>query len=72
MDTMTAVFLVNAVYFKDKWRYPFNSEHTFAGEFHITEGESVKCDMMMLSENNSDQFRSVELSTDGIALCLGV
>jgi len=74
LDALTAVFLVNAVHFKDKWRYPFESEHTFPGTFHISGQESVKCDMMMLVENtenirlgNSDELdcQLVELPYEG-------
>ena len=64
LSELTALFLVNAVYFKDKWRLPFKTEHTFAGTFHISKEESVKCDMMMLSD---DDTRDIRYGTYAIA-----
>jgi len=47
LDPLTAVFLVNAVYYKDKWRHRF--EHTYRDTFHVSKEERVYCNMMMLS-----------------------
>ena len=80
LDPLTAVFLVNAIYFKEKWRYPFKAEHTYAGTFRVSEEETVKCDMMMLTENtenirigNSDQLdcQLAELPYEGIEIFSG-
>ena len=74
LDRSTLVFLVNAVYFKAKWAQPFQAENTYSGTFHLTNEESVKCDMMMLTENtdeirfgNSDELDSqlLELPYEG-------
>jgi len=54
LDPTTLVFLVNAVYFKDKWLHPFKLEHTYPGTFHVSAEESVKCDMMMLTEDTEE------------------
>jgi len=56
LDPSTLVFLVNAVYFKDKWGHPFQAENTYSGTFHVSAEESVKCDMMTLTEN-TDEIR---------------
>ena len=45
------VFLVNAVHFKDKWRYPFEARKTHLGTFYLSSEKTVTCDMMMLTEN---------------------
>ena len=47
LDPLTAVFLVNAVYFKDKWRHRF--EYTYRDTFHVSKEERVYCNMMKLS-----------------------
>ena len=56
LDPTTVVFLVNAVYFKAKWRYPFEARNTHPGTFYRSSEESVTCDMMMLTEN-ADEIR---------------
>lgn len=70
LDRDTLVFLVNAIHFKARWQYPFEAENTYAGNFHVSAEETVKCDMMMLTERtrelrigNSDHLdcRMIEL-----------
>ena len=56
LDPATLVFLVNAVYFKDKWLHPFQRENTYLGTFHVSDEESIQCDMMKLNED-TDEIR---------------
>jgi serpin B len=42
--------LTNAIYFKAKWLNPFRKESTFAQDFHLSAGKSVKASMMHQTE----------------------
>ena len=44
LDTNTALVLINAMYFKGQWETKFND--TFEGDFHTSENEVVKAQMM--------------------------
>ena len=49
LDPSTSLMLINAVHFKDEWKYPFPAFNTFKGTFHVSQEESVSCNMMTLS-----------------------
>jgi len=40
------VYLVNAIYFKGDWRFPFDAKKTRKDDFFLSNGTSVKVDMM--------------------------
>lgn len=46
LDKDTEMILVNAVYFKARWRYPFDPDQTKSGRFHLNSDHSVKVSMM--------------------------
>ncbi|XP_038582104.1 alpha-1-antitrypsin homolog isoform X2 [Micropterus salmoides] len=47
LDPATVMVLINYVYFKGKWKNPFNSDLTHKAEFHVDEATKVQVDMMM-------------------------
>ncbi|XP_022816324.1 alaserpin-like isoform X1 [Spodoptera litura] len=42
LDALTAAVLVNAMYFKGKWKIPFKPEQTEDRDFHVSKDEIVK------------------------------
>lgn len=50
LDALTRLVLVNAVYFKGKWRTTFNKDLTFDGDFTRGDGSVVKARMMAAPE----------------------
>ena len=46
INSMTALVLVNAIYFKGLWNLPFDAEDTESRTFHAIDGQNVEMDMM--------------------------
>ena len=46
LDATTRMVLVNAIYFKGKWAFPFEKSATFDENFYINDTKSVKVPMM--------------------------
>lgn len=44
---LTRLALLNAIYFKGEWRYPFNSGSTYDGTFHLANGAESSVPMMI-------------------------
>lgn len=57
--------LVNAVYMKARWQYPFDPQTTRKARFRMATGETIECGMMSMSGSFSyleeDGFRAVRL-----------
>jgi serpin B len=51
LDGKTRMVLVNAVYFKGMWTYPFNREHTHKVSFYLNEEDFVSVDFMVIIED---------------------
>nr|XP_028564236.1 serine protease inhibitor 2.1-like [Podarcis muralis] len=51
LDPKTIMVLVNYIYFKDDWKYPFNPKLTHKNFFFIDERQTVKVDMMKNTEH---------------------
>ncbi|XP_063702034.1 antichymotrypsin-2-like isoform X3 [Culicoides brevitarsis] len=51
LDGMTRAVLVNAIYFKGKWLYPFNKDLTYPMPFYVTPTETVNVDMMTIKKH---------------------
>jgi hypothetical protein len=56
------MLLVNAIYFKGLWRYPFNESHTKDDVFQVTPTRSVKVPFMTM-ERDLYWAESVELDS---------
>ena len=65
IDPMTVMFLINAIYFKGIWKYTFDKEKTFQGEFTTLSGKQVECPMMQMKADlpyfETDDFQAVSL-----------
>jgi len=71
VDEITAdhiMFLINAVYFKGKWKYEFKKDNTVDEPFHFADGktENVK---MMVQETDLNYFKTS--NSQGVALPYG-
>ncbi len=51
IDAMVMMYLINAIYFKGDWTYPFDEELTMTGDFYLEDGSTVDVQMM---ENHGD------------------
>lgn len=45
-----AAILMNAIYFKGNWMFPFDTANTQNGTFYLADGSETECQMMWLSE----------------------
>ena len=59
------MYLINAIYFKGKWQYQFDSSATKEDDFYLTQNNPVKC-MMMNQKNDfnyysSNDYQAIEL-----------
>lgn len=65
LDESLVLYLLNAVYFKASWSYPFNENLTADDDFKLTDGTVRKVPFMQLNEELSyletDQFQAVTL-----------
>lgn len=50
-DHLTALVLLNAIYFKSEWRYKFNEAETVKNDFFLRENESKPVNMMRITAN---------------------
>ena len=59
------LFLINAIYFKGKWRAPFDRSDTREGSFHAADGGSHTVPLMRLEETlryaEGDGYQAVDL-----------
>jgi serpin B len=60
INPSTVMLLVNAIYFKGLWRYPFNETDTKEGAFYVTPTQSVTVPIMSM-ERELYWTESVEL-----------
>lgn len=65
LDSDLVMYLMNAVYFKGSWTYPFNEEMTEDGTFHLEGGSETTVPFMTLYESlpyfENEQFQAVSL-----------
>ncbi|WP_025783217.1 serpin family protein [Sporosarcina sp. D27] len=65
LDDSLVMFLLNAVYFKASWSYPFNENATEDDDFKSSDGNLKKVPFMQLNEElpylETDQFQAVSL-----------
>jgi serine protease inhibitor len=59
------MYLINAIYFNATWKYRFDKEETFEGDFNLEGGGTHRCDFMQVeggfSVTSQDDFSAVEL-----------
>ncbi|XP_006240581.2 serine protease inhibitor A3F-like [Rattus norvegicus] len=68
LDKKTSMVLVNYIYFKGKWKMPFDPHDTFQSEFYLDEKKSVKVPMMKIEKLTTPYFRDEELSCSVLEL----
>ncbi|MBU0550342.1 serpin family protein [Myxococcota bacterium] len=65
ISDLTVMVLVNAIYFKASWRYPFDEDGTTEGDFHAASGDTVRAEMMQVTEYlgyaQGDGFEAIKL-----------
>ncbi|KAL2789528.1 alpha-1-antichymotrypsin precursor, partial [Daubentonia madagascariensis] len=62
LDTTTMMVLVNYIFFKAKWKTPFDPHDTFESIFHLSESKWVKVPMMSMKNLRTPYFWDEELS----------
>ncbi|XP_041489242.1 serine protease inhibitor A3F-like [Microtus oregoni] len=68
LNENTVMVLVNYIYFKGKWKFPFDPRDTFESEFHLDKDRSVKVPMMKIEHLTTPYFRDKELSCTVVEL----
>ncbi|XP_031211559.1 serine protease inhibitor A3N [Mastomys coucha] len=68
LDERTSMVLVNYIYFKGKWKVPFDPLDTFKSEFYLDEKRSVKVPMMSIEDLTTPYFRDEELNCTVVEL----
>lgn len=65
IDPQTVMFLINAIYFKGRWKVEFDKSKTRDGVFHLPNGREKQVPMMSQSSNfpyfRGDNFEAVSL-----------
>lgn len=65
LDPRLVTVLLNAIYFKGDWQYPFEEEGTSEQDFHLGDGSLKKMPLMILYEElpylETDDFQAVTL-----------
>lgn len=61
----TVMYLINAIYFKGDWSYPFNPDHNFDTTFYSIDGKEYPCTMMSLDTTlyyfSNNDFQAIDL-----------
>lgn len=68
LDEKTSMVLVNYIYFKGKWKVPFDPRDTFKSEFYSGKRRPVKVPMMNLEDLTTPYFRDEELKCTVVEL----
>nr|XP_048287160.1 serine protease inhibitor A3N-like [Myodes glareolus] len=68
LDKETLMVLVNYIYFKGKWKFPFDPRDTYKSEFHLDKDRSVKVPIMNIEDLSTPYFRDEELACTVVEL----
>uniref|UniRef100_A0A8D1V2I8 Serpin domain-containing protein n=2 Tax=Sus scrofa TaxID=9823 RepID=A0A8D1V2I8_PIG len=68
LDSLTKVVLVNYIYFKAKWKTPFNPNLTTEADFHVSKNRTVRVPMMGIRALTVPYFRDEELACTVVEL----
>lgn len=66
LDETTRMVLVNAIYIKSKWKYPFDKARTQEKDYYVNQGRSVRADFMIQKQEwikycDMDGYQVMEL-----------
>ncbi|XP_049266700.1 leukocyte elastase inhibitor-like [Rhipicephalus sanguineus] len=67
VDDLTTLILVNAIYFKGLWKFPFEPQCTHRSDFHLDTNNKKEVDMMY-AENDYKMSRSDELGVTALEI----
>lgn len=72
-----AALLMNALYFKANWTFPFDPDDTYQDQFYRSDGTEATCDMMYKdtdsdAENYEETFAQRPPAVFNTAVCVGV
>lgn len=77
LTTDTKFIIVNALYLKSPWKYPFDKKHTSAKPFYSNKNESIETDFMIQQTRgvkylSNDSTKAIELPylTSGLSLLI--
>lgn len=59
LDEETKLILVNTIHFNNNWRFPFEKEYTYRGNFFVSENETVEVEYMCIKTQNQYYGRPV-------------
>ncbi|KAM5273674.1 alpha-1-antichymotrypsin-like [Ctenodactylus gundi] len=62
LDTDTKMVPVNYIYFKDKWKTPFDPKDSFESRFYVSKDKWVEVPMMSMESKKFPYFRDEALS----------
>ncbi|KAM5273676.1 alpha-1-antichymotrypsin-like [Ctenodactylus gundi] len=68
LDPETMMVLVNYIYFKAKWKKPFNSRETSKSRFYVSKDKWVEVPMMSMMKLTTPYFRDEALSCTVVEL----
>ncbi|KAL1791321.1 Serine protease inhibitor A3N, partial [Sigmodon hispidus] len=68
LDVRTLMVLVNYIYFKGKWKMPFDPNGTLDSEFYVDKKRTVMVPMMSIEDLTTPYFRDEELSCSVVEL----
>ncbi|XP_035311064.1 serine protease inhibitor A3N [Cricetulus griseus] len=68
LDDSALMVLVNYIYFKGKWKTPFDPDSTFESDFYLDNNRTVRVPMMKLKFLTTPYFRDEELSCSVVEL----
>ncbi|XP_004837061.1 alpha-1-antichymotrypsin [Heterocephalus glaber] len=68
LGSTTMMVLVNYIFFKAKWKMPFDPRDTFESSFYLNKREEVQVPMMSLEGQHIPYFRDEELSCTVVEL----
>ncbi|XP_049626701.1 serpin A3-8-like [Suncus etruscus] len=68
LESGTKIVLVNCLFFKAKWKTPFDPHKTFTGDFHVNKIRVEKVPMMMVEDVSVLHFRDEMLGSNVVQL----
>ncbi|XP_076407420.1 serine protease inhibitor A3N-like isoform X2 [Peromyscus maniculatus bairdii] len=68
LDVRTVMVLVNYIYFKGKWKMPFDPDNTFEAKFYLGKRRTVRVPMMEIEDLTTPYFRDEDLSCSVVEL----
>lgn len=71
------MYLINAVYFKGAWRYPFDPDLTYPAEFQLDNGTTTEVDMMNFGQDTlpyfeNELFQAIDLAYADSAFTMSI